>query len=138
MATTVSSSIRLSPTFEGALQRLGTNRAALLLGFLLVGVAELGEASGLELTTMHADLHHVLRYHLPEPLRCRLEALQNTVSTGEQGTEAAPKARGSHQVTSAQAAPAPGHAAAMAPEQLDEPETSEAVRDPLAGEGDDY
>jgi len=138
MATTVSSSVRLSAAFEGALQRLGTNRAALLLGFLLVGVAEVGEASGLDVTTMQADLHHVLRYHLPEPLRCRLAAVEHTVSTEAQGTEAAPNARGSHRGASALAVPAADHDGAIMPAQLDEPEESDAVRDPLAGEGDDY
>ncbi len=138
MATTVSRSVRLSPAFEGALQSLGTNRAALLLGFMLVGVAELGEASGLEMTTMQADLHHVLRYHLPEPLRCRLEAVQATLSAEEQGGEAAPDASPFCLVRPAQLATATGDAVVMMPEQMDKPEDAVAVLDPLAGEGDDY
>ncbi len=138
MAATVSSSVRLSCPFEAALQHLGTNRAALLLGFLLVGVAELGEVSGLELTTMQGDLHHVLRYHLPEPLRRRLATVQATLRIEEQGGEAAPNASVSREGASAQPAPAPGHAAVMTPDQQGEPEDAGAVLDPLAGEGDDY
>jgi len=91
MAATISSSVRLSPELEGALRSLGANRATILLGFLLVGVAELGAASGLDTSTMQTDLHQVLRYHLPEPLRGRLEAVQNALSVRELGGNAGPE-----------------------------------------------
>jgi len=135
---TISSSVRLSPPFEGAISGLGANRAALLLAFLLVGVTELGEASGLDTSTIQADLHHVLRYHLPEPLRCRLEAVQDALSGADPGGEALRTASQPCRAAPAFSASTARRAGVPTPAQMDEREEPAAEQHPLAGEGDDY